>query len=68
MGEGGPFDVMDGTYRIEPLENGQILLHLSSTQRITTHINSYGSLWTMYIMTDLQNNILEIIKARCEKQ
>jgi hypothetical protein len=63
---GGPFDVLDGTYSIEPLANGQVILHLSSTHRLTTAINAYGSLWTDYIMRDLQDYILEIIKARCE--
>lgn len=63
---GGPFDVLDGTYRIEPLENGMVRLHLSSTHRISTRINGYGSLWTRYILADLQNYILEIIKTRCE--
>lgn len=63
---GGPFEVLDGTYRLEPLPDGRILLHLSSTQRLSTQINGYGWLWTEFLMTDLQNGILEIIKARCE--
>ncbi|MBC8171175.1 MAG: hypothetical protein H7X77_05870 [Anaerolineae bacterium] len=63
---GGQFEVLDGTYRIETLPDGRILLHLSSTQRLSTQINGYGRLWTEYIMADLQNYILEIIKVRCE--
>ncbi|HSI09869.1 MAG TPA: SRPBCC family protein [Rariglobus sp.] len=65
---GGPyFDVLHGTYRIETLGSGRVLLHLSSDQRLSTRFNFYSHLWTEALMADLQNYILRIIKARCEK-
>lgn len=60
------FDVIDGTYVIEPISENQVILHLSSTHRLSTHMNAYGGLWTDFIMSDLQNYILQIIKERAE--
>lgn len=60
------FDVLEGTYVIEPLGDGQVRLFLSSKHRLTTRFNFYGGLWTDSIMSDLQSYILRIIKARAE--
>lgn len=66
---GGPyFDIIDGEYRVEPLADGRVLLQLSSHQRLSTRFNFYGGFWTDYVMRDLQNYILGVIKVRCEKQ
>ncbi|CAM2802912.1 hypothetical protein [Rariglobus hedericola] len=65
---GGPyFDVLHGTYYIESLGPDRVILHLSSDQRLSTRFNFYSHLWTEALMADLQNYILLIIKARCEK-
>lgn len=64
---GGPyFDVLEGTYRIERLSDKQVVLHLSSQHRLSTRFNFYAGRWTDYIMRDIQNNILGVIKRRCE--
>lgn len=63
---GGPFEAFEGTYQMETLEDGRVRLHLSSLHRLNTRINAYGGLWTDYLMWDLQQYILEIVKARCE--
>src|SRR5262249_14386972 len=64
---GGPyFDVLHAAYRIEPLGNGRVRLHLTSRQRISTDVNWYARLWTTKIMEDLQTSILTVIKGRCE--
>jgi hypothetical protein len=66
---GGPyFDVLRGEYRLEPLPNGVIRLHLSSDHRLSTDFNWYAHLWTDAVMSDLQQRILQVIKARCETQ
>jgi uncharacterized protein YndB with AHSA1/START domain len=62
------FDVLDGEYRIEPLPNGDILLHLTSQQRLTTDFNGYAGLWTDAVMQNLQTSILQVIQHRCESQ
>ncbi len=60
------FDVLDGAYTLEPTTDGRIILHLVSHERLTTRFNAYGGWWTDFIMNDLQNNILEIVKHRAE--
>ena len=62
------FDVLDGEYRLEPLANGDILLHLTSHQRLSTDFNPYAGLWTDAVMQNLQTSILEVIQHRCEQQ
>jgi hypothetical protein len=60
------FDVLDGEYSIEPLTNGDILLHLTSHQRLSTDFNGYAGLWTDAVMQNLQTSILQVIQHRCE--
>ncbi len=60
------FDVLNGEYRLEPLANGDILLHLSSQQRLSTDFNAYATLWSDAVMRNLQNSILEVVQHRCE--
>lgn len=63
---GAYFDVLRGEYRLEPLRNGTIRLHLSSRHRISTDFNWYAHLWTDAVMSDLQQRILFVIRNRCE--
>lgn len=60
------FDVLDGEYRLEPLPDGDILLHLTSHQRLSTDFNGYAGLWTDAVMQNLQSSILAVIQHRCE--
>lgn len=63
---GGPFfDVLDGEYQIDSRSDG-VLLRLDSRQRLSTHLNRYASLWTDAVMRAIQNQILFVIRARCE--
>lgn len=61
------FDVLEGTYVIEPLEDGTVNLHLYSEHILNTRFNEYGAVWTNLIMNDLQSYILQIVKARAEE-
>lgn len=64
---GGPFfDVLRGSYDIETLANGRVRLHLSSEYRLTTPFNFYANFWTDFIMRDIQNYILAVIRERSE--
>lgn len=64
---GGPyFDVLSGLYEVEPLAEGWVRLHLSSQHRLSTRFNWYASLWTEWVMSELQSSILEIVKRRAE--
>jgi hypothetical protein len=64
---GGPFfDMLDGRYEIEQLSENRVILHLSSTHRVTTRFNWYAGLWTEPIMSELQRYILAIVKVRSQ--
>lgn len=64
---GGRFyDVLDGTYEIEPLGDGRCRLHLTSTHRLSTRFNAYAGWWSEWVMNQIQGSILEVIRARCE--
>jgi hypothetical protein len=62
------FDVIEGRYVIEPVSENKVILHFTSTHRLTTRFNFYGGLWTDFFMRDVQNYILEIMKARAEAE
>jgi hypothetical protein len=60
------FDVLEGTYELEELGTNRYRLHLYSTFRLTTTFNFYASIWGLWIMEDIQGNILKVIKKRSE--
>ncbi len=60
------FDVLDGEYLLEPLPNGDTLLHLTSHQRLSTDFNGYAGRWTDAVMQNLQTSILQVIQHRCD--
>ena len=60
------FDVLNGEYTLEPQASGDILLHLSSSERLSTDFNLYAALWSDAVMSDMQSNILHVIRSRCE--
>lgn len=60
------FDVLEGKYEIEKVNDKKIILHLTSQFRISTRFNFYSGLWSKLIMKDIQENILDIIKKRSE--
>jgi len=63
---GKDFDVTDDSYVIEPLGDGKVILHLYTSYRLTTRLNSYGTVWIDFFMRDIQKHILKIVKARAE--
>nr|WP_295873198.1 hypothetical protein [uncultured Chitinophaga sp.] len=60
------FDVLNGTYELELLSNGTYRLHLYSHFKLNTTFNFYASWWASWIMKDIQNNILQVIRQRAE--
>jgi hypothetical protein len=60
------FDVLTGTYELERLNATTCRLHLYSYFKLSTTFNFYASWWAGWIMKDIQNNILQVIKARAE--
>jgi hypothetical protein len=64
---GNYFDVLNGTYELERLNETTHRLHLYSHFKLTTTFNFYASWWAKWIMKDIQNNILQVEKQRAEK-
>ena len=64
---GNYFDVLTGTYQLQLLDDKTYRLHLYSHFKLITTFNFYASWWARWIMQDIQNNILQVIKARSEK-
>ncbi|RTQ49534.1 hypothetical protein EJV47_11955 [Hymenobacter gummosus] len=60
------FDVLRGTYELQPLPGGRTRLILYSQQRLSTNLNAYAGLWTDYVMSEIQRRILQVVKRRCE--
>ncbi|GAB4439444.1 MAG: hypothetical protein OHK0011_22040 [Turneriella sp.] len=65
---GAFFDVLSGTYEIRRLNASECELILYSQHRISTHFNFYARLWSRYLMSEIQWNILQVIKQRAEKE
>lgn len=64
---GDYFDVLNGTYELERLDDTTCRLRLYSNFKMTTTFNFYAGWWARWIMQDIQNNILQVIKNRAEK-
>ncbi|MBM9576936.1 hypothetical protein JWG45_07195 [Leptospira sp. 201903070] len=71
---GAYFDALQGEYELEysngvgQNERQKIILHLRSKYRLSTHFNFYASFWGDFLMRDIQNTILRILKRRMEIQ
>ena len=64
---GNYFDVLDGTYVLQKVSPDTYRLHLYSHFKLTTTFNFYASWWAGWIMQDIQDNILQVIKQRAEQ-
>ena len=62
------FDVLNGTYELEKLNEGKYRLHLYSKFKMNTTFNFYAGWWGKIIMKDIQNNILKVEKKRSENK
>lgn len=60
------FDMLNGTYKLKQIGKNKYNLILYSNFSMKTTFNSYASIWGNWIMKDIQNNILKVIKNRCE--
>ncbi len=62
------FDTLLGEYKIETLGKNKVILHLFSRYRLSTRFNFYAELWSDFLMRDIQNNILNVIRSRSERE
>lgn len=68
LGTQDPFDVLNGIYELQQLNDRTYRLHLYSYFKLTTTFNFYASWWARWIMKDIQYNILQIEKERAENE
>jgi uncharacterized membrane protein YeaQ/YmgE (transglycosylase-associated protein family) len=61
------FDVIEGSYKIEPINETKNKVILTCSYRVTTNLNWYSKLWADFILNDFNTMILEVIKNRSEK-
>jgi hypothetical protein len=60
------FDMLNGTYELKKIGDKKFELILYSNFSMKTTFNLYAGIWGDWIMKDIQNNILRVIKARSE--
>lgn len=66
---GGRFyDVLDGTYVIEPVAPSLSRLHLVSRHRLSTRFNAYAGWWSERVMDQIQRSIMDVIRVRAEQR
>ena len=64
---GGPFfDVLTGTYELQPISSARTVLVLRSEHRVSTRFNLYAAWWADRVMASVQRNILVVLKERAE--
>jgi hypothetical protein len=60
------FEVQQVGFVLESAPAGHVVLRLHSQYRLSTRLNSYGGWWIDFLLADLQNYILGVIKSRAE--
>jgi hypothetical protein len=60
------FRVTSGGYTLKPLADGRTEVTLTTRYWIKTPLNTYAGLWGEFLLGDLENNLLALIKARSE--
>lgn len=61
------FDMLNGTYVLKKISENEYDLILYSNFSLNTTFNFYAGLWGKWIMKDIQDNILHVIKNRSEE-
>jgi hypothetical protein len=64
--DGAHLTITDGAYRLTPLAGGRTEVTLETRYELRTPVNPYASWWGGWMLGDIQDNILQIIKDRAE--
>ncbi|TGE13084.1 SRPBCC family protein [Hymenobacter elongatus] len=62
------FDVLRGTYELQPVDARHTRLILYSQQRLSTRLNPYAGLWTDFVMSEIQSRIVRVVAKRSEAE
>jgi hypothetical protein len=60
------FNVIEGSYKIDKIDEAKSRVTLTCKYRVTTNLNLYSKLWADFILDDFNEMILEVIKKRSE--
>lgn len=60
------FRVISGGYSLEKLSNGQTKVSLDTQYWMQVPLSGYAALWGEYMLGDIHNNLLNMIKNRAE--
>jgi hypothetical protein len=66
--KGNYFKFLDAAYRIDSLSLTTTRLRLTSRYTLTSKLNFYESFWANWILSDFQDRLLKVLKARCESK
>jgi hypothetical protein len=61
-------DILEDSYKLEQLPDGSSKLSLSSRFYINTPFNWYAGIWANYLMSDILQGELDIVKERVENK
>lgn len=61
------FDVVEGAYSIDSIDQSKCIITLQCKYRVSTTLNFYSKWWADYVLNDFNVMILEVIKARSER-
>jgi len=61
---GKHFDILQDVYQLEALPDGNCRLQLTSHYMLATPFNWYASIWVHYLMADILQGELDLIKQR----
>ena len=64
--DGAHLKITTGSYDMTPLPGRRTMLRLETHYQVTTPINAYASLWGDWMLGDIQENVLAIVKERAE--
>lgn len=66
--DGAYFSVISGAFRLEPMGDNRTRLLLTTRYRLSTHFNPYGRFWAGMVLSRVQAEILQLIRARSEQE
>ena len=61
------FHIVTGGYRMDQLGPRRTRVTLDTRYRIITPVNSYSELWGQFVLGDVENNLLALVKQRAER-
>lgn len=65
--DGAHLRIATGAYELTPMPGGRTRLQLATRYAVRTPLNFYAAWWGEWLLGDIQNNVLGIVKDRAER-